>query len=322
MLRALAIAAIVFNHANPVQPAGTLGLGGGLTFLILLSGFNLARYGLEGADAGSFRRSCAMLAWRVAWPTFLVILLDWVVTGQRPLPGYLLFYSSWFTWHHPENVQLWYPQMLLYLLLGFGLLSLLPGLVRRVQARPFQTFLAAYLLAVALRFAADALIDVGETRGRLVPFYAWNFLLGMLAFYALQGPAGRAARERRLLVIAAAALGGAVAHGPGKSDFWWLASATALWVLLPRLRLPWFAAQAFRIVSQAAFAVFLLHLFFFHAWWRIGLADVPIAKFVVSLGGSVAIWLVITAFGRAYRAMRMGTAVARTRTTAAIAAGS
>ncbi|WP_404338491.1 acyltransferase family protein [Sphingomonas sp. MMS12-HWE2-04] len=304
LLRALAISAIVFNHANPAQAETGFGLGGGLTFLILLSGFNLARYSLQGASSQAFRQSVLLLAWRVAWPTVLIVLLDWVVTGQRPALGYLLFYSNWFTWHHPALLQIWYPQMLIKLLLIFWVLFHFEPLAQLVRRKPFRAFLFAFVVAVVVRAIAPEWLEPPETRGRLVHFYAWNFLLGMLAYYALQSGPGRGPMLKRAIVMACAVIGAFVAYGPFKSDFWWLSIATAVWVSFPRFVLPRPIGQAVRVVSQAAFAVFLLHLFFLYVWWKANLPYAPLLQFVFSLGGSVAVWVVMTAFSRAYRAER------------------
>lgn len=304
VLRALAISAIVFNHAHPVQSETGFGMGGGLTFLILLSGFNLARYSFHGASSAAFRASCLTLAWRVAWPTLLIVLLDWLVTGQRPALGYLLFYSNWFTWHHPELVQIWYPQVLIGLLLTFWLAFWIEPLARLVRRRPFRAFIVAFAVALAIRAVAPDWLEPAGSRGRLVHFYAWNFLLGMLAYYALHSGPGRSPVGQRIAVVACAVAGAFVAFGPGKSDFWWLSAATAIWVAVPRLALPRPFGQAVRVVSQAAFTVFLLHLFFLYLWRHALLPAHPVPQFVFSLGASVGAWVVITAFGRAYRAER------------------
>lgn len=304
LLRALAISAIVFNHAHPNQVETGFGLGGGLTFLILLSGFNLARYSFQGASSQAFRQSVMLLAWRVAWPTVLIVLLDWVVTGQRPALGYLLFYSNWFTWHHPALLQIWYPQMLIKLLLIFWVIFHFEPLARLVRRKPFQAFLFAFVLAVIVRAVAPEWLAPPETRGRLVHFYAWNFLLGMLAYYALQSAPGKGPMLKRAIVMASALTGALVAYGPFKSDFWWLCTATAVWLSFPRFSLPRPIGQAVRVISQAAFSVFLLHLFFLYVWWKGNLPYEPMLQFVFSLGGSVAVWVVITAFSRAYRAER------------------
>lgn len=304
VLRALAIAAIVFNHAHPVPAETGFGMGGGLTFLILLSGFNLARYSFHGATSQGFRKSCLTLAWRVAWPTLLIVLLDWAVTGQRPLPGYLLFYSNWFTWHHPELLQIWYPQVLIGLLLLFWLVFHIEPLARLVRARPFEAFLVAFLAALVIRAIAPDWLEPAGSRGRLLHFYAWNFLLGMLAYVALHSGAEKSLILRRVVVVACAVAGAMVAFGPAKSDFWWLCAATAIWVAVPRVSLPRPIGQAMRVVSQAAFTVFLLHLFFLYLWRYALLPAHPVPQFVFALGGSVAAWVVLTAFGRAYRAER------------------
>lgn len=304
VLRAIAIAAIVLNHANPIQGESGFGMGGGLTFLMLLSGFNLARYSFHGATSQSFRTSCANLAWRVAWPTLLIVLLDWAVTGQQPALGYLLFYSNWFTWHHPQLLQIWYPQVLIGLLLLFWLVFHLEPLARLVRRKPFEAFLVAFLLALAVRAIAPEWLEPAESRGRLVHFYAWNFLLGMLAHSALHSETGKKSTGRRIVVVACAAAGALVAFGPGKSDFWWLCATTALWVAVPRVPLPRPIGHAMRVVSQAAFTVFLLHLSYLYVWRQALLPNQPAAQFVFALGGSVAAWVVMTAFSRAYRIER------------------
>ena len=81
VLRALAILMVTYHHSHlpPRGQAGfAMGLGGGMTFLLLLSGMNFARFAMAGADGAAVRQSILVFARQVYVPLNTV-----GVTGVR-----------------------------------------------------------------------------------------------------------------------------------------------------------------------------------------------------------------------------------------------
>lgn len=305
-LRGLAIVMVVVNHASVTASARPIHLGGGLNVLLLVSGYSFARFVLSRGDAPAIRRGIAGLAWNVWWPTTLVILLSFLLKREWSWAE-LLFVSNLFTHEHVSLLYVWFPQVLLQLLAILWLLAWVPGTDRALSRRPLAV--SAILLAVCFAL----LLALGNDRGedfadRSLEFVAWNFVLGWVARYAIAGGAGPAARLVLLGVTVALAT---VAFGWGAD---WLRAAAlpaglALLLFAPGLSLPRGAARAMAILSQAAFTVFLLHVFFLRLFDALHLRRSPggfdlldtLAAAGFALAGSVAAWIALAAFSRAWR---------------------
>jgi hypothetical protein len=75
-------------------------------------------------------------------------------------------------------------------------------------------------------------------------------------------------------------------------------------LLLPNVRLPNPLVQPVTIVSQASFAIFLLHAIGLGAYRAIFPWEVPEIAFLFSMVGCVVFWIVMTSFLRAWRETR------------------
>ena len=301
LLRALAIAAVVLNHAHSeANRTFFLGYGGGMAFLLMLAGFNFARFSIHNGTPDHLRSATLRLARNIFLPSLgMVIFSSLLFADYRILEW--LFISNWFTAVHPRIFHLWYPEVVIQMMLALWLFFRIPRVARIIIDRPLSSALLLFLLALFMRSDMAQVWNPPELEGRLPHLWLWDFFLGWLLFFATRTPLLARLRGGQLLALGCAAAGGLIVFGPDKLDFWWLVGGTALMVGLPRIALPEPGARLVHIMSQAAFTIFLIHGFFLEAWRQVHLPDWAAAQWLFAIGGSVATWLVATACVRAYR---------------------
>jgi hypothetical protein len=294
LLRALAISAVVANHSQ-----WSRNLSGGMMVLFMLSGFSFA---LDGRSAAETRASIAGLAWRVFVASLLLIAFAQLQRGSfRPLE--LLFVSAWTVDERVARVPVWYVQSLLQILAVLYGQFLVPAISAAFRERPLRSSAVLFGVGLAARALFPSVWDTSATCHHLPHLFLWNFALGWVVYYALASDVGR---WKVAAFLAALAAGFIAFDGAASAQFWTIgiASASVLWI--ERVRLPVVAARAVTLVSQATFAVFLLHREFIYLYprlpWRPWHGGV--ARWLVAMVGSVAVWVALTATWRAPKKLR------------------
>lgn len=306
-LRGIAIVMVVINHAS-VTTSRPVHLGGGLNILLLLSGYSFARFVLSRGEAAQVRRGIASFAWHVWWPTTAIILLSFALKREWSWSE-LLFVSNLYTPQHVSLMYVWFPQVLMQMLLALYVLSFIPGAAWAVARKPMALSLAllAITFALLLLFGDHSKRDFAD---RSIEHVAWNFVLGWVAWYATRGsvrwnPAARLALLAGTIVLSRLAFGWGVD---------WLRSAAlpvafAVLMFVPRITVPKIASRGLAILSQAAFSTFLLHVFFLRVFDALHLrrvargfdaADTLLAA-GFAVAGSVAAWIALTSLNRAWK---------------------
>ena len=317
VLRALAIASVTFNHAHMTKG---FGLAGGMTFLLMLSGLNFARFAVKDAEPEQLRRSIVEFARRMFVPSMLLLLFSFAAYRQFNLSE-LLFVRNWFDMGRVAIFYAWYPQMLLQLLAGLYLLTLIPFVGRALRDHPTRSLLILFGVGLLLRAAAPwiweppfwGMPEVNPIRvfPRLPHLALWNFALGgVIYFLAIDSPNPTPAKK--WLAFACVLAGATLGWEVGKLQFWWLAIGGALLVGVRHIALPRIVAQAIVVVSVATFTIFLTHIFWFKAGNVVygvltgtGENAPKNVMFVIGLVMGTLTSVAISAFARAYRKVQV-----------------
>jgi len=106
-----------------------------------------------------------------------------------------------------------------------------------------------------------------------------------------------------VVTAGAAVLGASFGWGIHALDFWWLTIGVTLLVLPLNLRLYTPVARFFFIVSQATFAIFLLHRFVYEIYEHVPVPQNQNAEWLVGFFGSIGLWMAAVIPLRAYRAI-------------------
>lgn len=301
LLRALAVSFVVLNHAYGDEKYPNLDLAGGMPFLLMLSGYALARFALDSETAQAARLAILRLVRGIALPTLGLIAFYACVHRTFDLREFL-FIKNWFVDEGIADFPRWYPQVIIQLLLITWAALWLPGAHGLLLRRPLlvcATLLAGAML-LATRFHPVSLTPARWAGLDLPQGSAWNFILGWLVFFLTQTSAEQASVVRRIAATACVVVSAYLCLDPVALPFWWLSIASEIMIWTPTVRLPEILGRPPSIVSQATFAVFLLHVTMFKVFTRLA-PEAPWIKAVFAIAASVAVWIVIVAAIRAYR---------------------
>jgi len=302
LLRALAIISVTYNHAHPYSTF-VLGWGGGMTFLMMLSGYNFARFGMREGTPEKARDYLFRLGWGIVVPSLIAVVFFFLLLQKFNLAE-LLFYRNWLTPERVAKFPTWYPQVILQMFAGLFLLFSIPSVARAILRRPLAWSLGVFAFALAVRALSPLVWDTVPLEHHLPHLYLWNFCLGWLVYFALkEWPSPWS----KLAVVVCAALGATVHWGYDRLTFYWLTVGTALLVIPLDLRMPSKLGQFFHLVSQATLAIFLLHRFFYEVYEHMPIPQDQDVMWLMGLFGSLATWILWTAAVRAFRYIRRQT---------------
>ncbi len=174
MLRALAIVLVVGTHADAFT------LQGGAHLLLVVVGYNLARFQLADVPGRSRARPLLRGALAVALPVALWVGGVAALTGYyRPTTALLLtnLVSSGEVW--TVQWQFWFLEVVVWASLGLAALLAVPALDRLERRRPYGTALAVLMLALLLRLALAG-VHAGPMERYSAPVLLWAVALGWL----------------------------------------------------------------------------------------------------------------------------------------------
>jgi hypothetical protein len=303
LLRALAITMVTYNHAHP-YPTFAPGWGGGMTFLMMLSGYNFAKFGMQGASPTDGRLALARLGSKILIPSVILVLFFFVILRKFDWAE-LFFYRNWITVQRISKFPTWYPQVIIQMFGALLLLFSIPKVAAWIFRHPLPASLIIYSIAVAVRAVFPQVWDTAPLHHFLPHLFLWNFTLGWVVYFCVTGVGGQ---WGKVLAVAAAVLGASFGWGIHALDFWWLTIGVTLLVLPLNLRLYTPVARFFFIVSQATFAIFLLHRFVYEIYEHVPVPQDQNAEWLVGYFGSIGLWMAAVIPLRAYRAIARRTA--------------
>jgi acyl-CoA synthetase (AMP-forming)/AMP-acid ligase II len=295
LLRAAAIVAVVGSHA------GWFRLRGGAHLLLIVAGYNLARFMWPPGGGGLHAGSCRAIA-RVALPAaiWLAILMsrtdDYGWSSVVLLSSYLGEPGWSPAWRY------WFVEALVLILVGVALLTSVPAVRRVDRRRPL--LIPAGVLVVGLLLRFDLLRPVDSSEPLLVPHRVlWLVALGVVL--ARVGTwRGRAAASTVALVTVPGFFG-----EPSRDAVVVVGVLLVAW--LPSVTVPAVVARLVGVLAGASLYVYLTH---FQVYMPLQEAGVGAAASVAaSLVVGVGAWAAVDAAGRLARSLRSACVAARDR---------
>ena len=243
VLRAMAIFFIVANHADWIR------LQGGAHLLLVIAGYNYARFTLAGEDGSRVRRHRVLLA-RIGIPVAAAALL--VATRLRlPDDGVRVLLSQYV---QPRPWRFWFGEALVHILVVCTLLVGWRRFRKFEQLRPLTTALCVF--GVALSVAAVSALLWGRPPAPLgfeyrTEYVAWFFALGWLL--ARSGGVGLRLALSTFVVLVVPRF----FDQPSRGVFVALGVLALTWTAA--VPLPRAAARAVTTVAAASLAIYLVH---------------------------------------------------------------
>ncbi|WP_419814165.1 AMP-binding protein [Glacieibacterium sp.] len=263
-VRAAAITGIVGVHAT------TWTLAGGASLLLLLAGYNLARFQLPRLRADEGLSLLGSFAVRILLPYYLILIV-YSLHREVDLSSWLLL-SNISGLHHSLLEPFWFLEALTHCLLLFIAAFAIPA-VRR--ASPVRVGLAMLVFALVMKFAAIELwtgrpLDQ-RTADAVLYLYGIGFLLKLCT-----------RPIERLLLVGLALAGTALDWGLSDVHIVWMGIGLGGLALFQHIRLPRVLATVVMQVASASFYVYLTHniivnLFVIHLHVKPDWLAIPVA---------------------------------------------
>ena len=255
LLRALAILAVVINHSSDYA------VGGGAEALLMLAGFNLARFNHGRFVKARFWEAIGSFALHVVLPVYLIIIAFAVLREQPPASSFVM--ASVFEGRFGSILEpFWFIETLFHCFLLVGFISWIPAARCIAERQPFRFGLILLGLAVTMRLAGPALFDHAPLGGRSVDQLFFLVALGWCAYFAQSLPAKLSIAACALLF---AALNGGLVSFPGwiASDklyrLTWLVAGMGLLLFVPRIPVPSLLRRALIPLAAASFSIYVVH---------------------------------------------------------------
>ncbi|EZP69672.1 hypothetical protein BV96_03970 [Sphingomonas paucimobilis] len=300
LLRAIAISLVVWNHAIPSgsSSVGVPDLAGGMTLLMMMSGYSFARFALVDAEPAEVRRGLISFGLRILVPSIVAVILFMAIKRRFSLTE-LLFISNWFTTYRIVIFPVWYVQVMVQMMLLLLAVFAIPPVARWFTGDPLQGSVTIFLTALVMRIILPLYIDTRPLMHHLPHLYLWNFALGWVVYFlqARHKVPGKALAS--LAIIAA----GALVWTPASYQFVVLSLGGLALVWVRRASLPGLLVRAASILSQATFTIFLLHRFIFATYLAVLARFLPVGMFMWAVGlmASAGAWILASATLRAYK---------------------
>ena len=283
-LRVGALTLIIAGHAAPGY--GWV-LQGGTDILFALAGFSLIRLQGDALRSGSTKPVIGTAIRHIILPYLLCVSATLFLWPNDASVYSLLMLSVFETRTFNPLMIYWFVETLFHAILITCGLFLLPAVRRFAASRPFGFALVLIASATALMYATPFVWNDGFKTHNTIDAWLYVYYLGWAAYVAKRP-------WQKVLVVALAAVVGAVQYGfPSFRDFW-LTLGLAVVIFVPRLKLPNLVNSVLLKVAAASYFIFLVHAFAFELLDSYGAQiQSPVLRIALLWGGSVLAGLTI-----------------------------
>lgn len=288
LLRALAVIAVVLNHAS------NLVVGGGAGVLLLLVGYNLARFQRVRLERGEVWPMVTNLLTRIILPYYVILVLYLATKGEFDLPALLLVGN--FTGHFRSFIEpYWFLEALLQLTVIVALIFSVPAIRHYASRAPWHFGLALLGVALAVKVAAAVLMPHVGLAERTPDAVFYLLALGWCLYFA------RGTRRSALIYAIIVGLAALEFVGPAVAPWWpvqpwpanlshdvWLLAAGAMLIWVPRIGVPAWLQSPITLIAAASFYIYLVHVVPVHLMVHVLDIDWPLVTLAVSLAAGLA----------------------------------
>jgi acyl-CoA synthetase (AMP-forming)/AMP-acid ligase II len=291
LIRALAITAVVVNHVSSFV------IGGGAEVLILLAGYNMAKYQRLHFFEGKGPAILGSFVLRIIVPYYVLLLAYELIKQQVDLPS-LLMVSNYFGRTASLIEPFWFLEALLQCTVVVVLIMAIRPIRAYAERDPWRFGLALLGAALIVKVAVASVLEMGQLMNRTADAVFFLLAFGWSVQQATDRP-------RRLLMTVIAAAFAAMdanpvaiwlrtAHPGDISHAIWLLGASLLIIWTPRIPIPKVIHPGVTTIAAAAFYIYLTHVIPVEViYWMMGVHSVAI-----NLGASLAVGIGVWAIFR------------------------
>lgn len=287
LLRACAIAVIVMGHAH------LLSLPGAAHLLLMIAGYNFARFQLQRVAAADGAWPVLSGLSRVVVPTVLIVALHQASKG-RFFPNILLLHANFVDPSLDQGFSYWFIEVMVQILVFLFLLLLVPGIRRTAVARPFESSLALVLGAGAAAMIGPLLWNTDPLYDRVPHMKLWVFAIGMCVHFAGE-------RWRRWLASGLVLLLPLLLIDVRDAAVWWTTLGGLVLIWVGEVKAPRHVARLVGWVASGSLYIYLTHYLTFNALRRLVPQEYPLLWAVAGITVGVVAWMVADRLWRLWR---------------------
>lgn len=282
LFRCLAITAIVSNHFNLTK------LPGGVYLLLVISGFNFARFQLARIVKTESVMPAISTLLRIAVPTVLALAVLQVKTGRFDVQQLALL-GNWKAASQQE-FGFWYLEVLPQILLIVAALLAVPAFRARAQADPFRFGFGMLLVLIAFMLLIPRIWSAEHLYNRVPHMLMWLFALGWMLQCA-------ASRRQKIITVCIVFALSTVLLGwnpfagqliPSPVAWMWIGCMALLFV--EKVQVPYPVNKVIYLVSGASMFIFIMHYTARNIWYRTGITQFPALGVLAGIVGGIAAW--------------------------------
>ena len=286
--RAIAISLIVANHST------WLALGGGMNFLMLLAGFNLACFSFSKSNKSIANDMINMLI-KIIIPTLVIIIFYCFLyrefQWQEVLMVSFLFPSGQI---QISEIPIWYSQVLMQMCILLLPFMFIFNFANKVKIAPITTTLVILFVSVFINWLSFS----DYPWARLPHLFLWNFTLGWALWALLRNPTSASKMQCTFLVISISG----VMFLRNIEEFPFLIYRFSIFTLLTiafiwlkNITLPSPLVRVLTIIAQSIFFIFLFHRSFITLYDFLWAAEnnnmlTQIFRYIFAMSSSILVW--------------------------------
>jgi acyl-CoA synthetase (AMP-forming)/AMP-acid ligase II len=256
VVRAAAICGVVALHAGISRSRDPVAIAGGAALLMVVFGFNLARFQRESLLSAAPWRILGGFLVRVLAPYLTIVAVYALYKRHVDLASIFLF-SNYIGRFHSLLEPFWFIEVMAQCLCFMVVIFAVPAVRALARNRPSWFAIGMLAVAVALKFAGMLVLNEHLLEQRT---FEANFLLVAIGWsiHFVRDAVAKSA-------LFALAIGNSIASwGVNDSHVVWTVAGLAALLLAPRVPVPSRVSPVVVQVAAASFFIYLTHLFVIH----------------------------------------------------------
>ena len=258
VIRALAILAVVLNHASDRWT-----IGGGADVLLMLFGYNLSRYQLTRLARAHPFAVLRDFGLRIILPFYLFLLAWSAAKRSLDLPSLLLVSNFWGRFGSLMEPY-WFLEVLWQIMILVTIVAAVSPLRRAIVTRPWESGLAMLAIGLTVALVLNLVWPRPELQFRTPELLFWLVGLGWAMHRAGRAPRRIAVVVTVILAILTIGLvhpfGLELGYPDGRVQRVWFAASCFLILFLPRLTFPAVLVSTVATIASASFYIYLTHI--------------------------------------------------------------
>lgn len=283
LLRAIGIVSVVIFHFTD-----DLDIGGATFMLLMLVGWNFARFQLQNVVATGSVRTILATTVKLVVPLFLVIATIQLRRGIFDRDTLLLI-GNWST-SHTKSTDLWFLELMVQILLFLAAVLAIPAVRAQIAARPRAVAYTVLTATTVMAFVGPMLWNTDHLFDRVPHRMFWVLALGWTAVVATT-------RAEKLFLIGLSAGLPTLMWGVGDVAFYithanlWMPFGAALLLFFERIPIPPPLPTLASWLGGSSMFVYLLHNQARNVFMRLTGVEDPTTHVIVGLiAGCVGWW--------------------------------